>query len=169
MKKDIKENEKEKSTEKLFINDVPATTLSATVEGQKKLNQYVLRLSALVNNKFLDADFNINETMNESEQFIEGMGVEGGVQKMLAAQMLSIHQLQQISIGLALFSETNANRQYYTNSATKLANAFVQQASLLNKLQGHGNQKIVVEHVDVHSGGQAIVGNVMGVGGVDKK
>lgn len=38
----------------------------------------------------------------------------------------------------------------------------LQQATLLAKLQGGIGQKIIVEHVDVHQGGQAIVGNIQG-------
>jgi hypothetical protein len=48
------------------------------------------------------------------------------------------------------------------NTAIKLSNTFVQQAALLAKLQGGGAQKIVVERVDVHQGGQAIVGSIQG-------
>ncbi len=45
-----------------------------------------------------------------------------------------------------------------------LTNCFTQQVGVLAKLQGIAGQKIVVEHVDVHSGGQAIVGNIHGTG-----
>ena len=37
----------------------------------------------------------------------------------------------------------------------------------LNRHRGKGQQKVTVEHVHVHSGGQAIVGNVNGPGGGD--
>lgn len=55
------------------------------------------------------------------------------------------------------------------NSAVKLANCFTQQAALLAKLQGVGGQKIVVEHVEVHQCGQAVVGNINGVTPTDKE
>lgn len=57
---------------------------------------------------------------------------------------------------------TDDNLKYYTNTAIKLANTFSQQANLLHKLQGNSNQKMTVERVHVHDGGQAIVGNVQG-------
>ncbi len=82
------------------------------------------------------------------------------LQEMLAAQMLTIHQLQQISMAFAAKSNQPNNKQYFTNTAIKLANTFVQQASLLSRLQGNGGQQINVKQVDVHQGGQAIVGNV---------
>ena len=81
---------------------------------------------------------------------------------MLAAQMLSIHHLQQRSMTYANACEGMKLQQYYTNAAIKLSNCFVQQANMLAKLQGVGGQKIIVERVDVHQGGQAIVGNIQG-------
>ena len=61
-------------------------------------------------------------------------------------------------------------KQYFTNATVKLANCFVQQANMLAKLQGAGLQKIIVERVEVHQGGQAVVGNVQsGMGIKDKK
>jgi hypothetical protein len=37
---------------------------------------------------------------------------------------------------------------------------YAQQMAALDKHRGRGQQKVTVEHVHVHSGGQAIVGNV---------
>jgi hypothetical protein len=38
----------------------------------------------------------------------------------------------------------------------------------LNRHRGKGQQKVTVDHVHVHSGGQAIVGNVQGGGVLTK-
>ena len=74
--------------------------------------------------------------------------------------MLSIHYLQQISIAMVNKTLSNNAGQYFTNTAIKLANTFVQQANLLSRLQGCGGQKIVVEHVEVNSDGQAVICNI---------
>jgi uncharacterized protein YcbX len=42
----------------------------------------------------------------------------------------------------------------------KLARTFASQVEALNRHRGKGQQKVTVEHVHVHEGGQAIVGNV---------
>ena len=68
-----------------------------------------------------------------------------------------------MTVALANSSGLIDSKQYYTNSASKLTNCFTQQAALLAKLQGVGGQKIVVEHVAVHQGGQAVVGTINGV------
>ena len=44
--------------------------------------------------------------------------------------------------------------------ATKLLGVYARQVEALDKHRGHGQQKITVEHVNVHAGGQAIVGNL---------
>nr|HAT8715386.1 hypothetical protein [Legionella jordanis] len=74
----------------------------------------------------------------------------------------SIHELQQTTMAFAISCTDLELKKYYTNAAIKLANCFTQQASVLAKLQGVGGQKIIVERVDVHQGGQAIVGNIQG-------
>ena len=81
---------------------------------------------------------------------------------MLAAQMLSIHRLQQFSMARALLTPNTDIEQYLTNTAVKLANCFTQQANLLARLQGCGGQKITIERVHVHQGGQAVVGSMVG-------
>ena len=102
------------------------------------------------------------------EDSMKALKAEGGIQEMLIAQMTSIHLLQQTTIALANSTGFTDSRQYYTNSAIKLANCFTQQAALLAKLQGAGGQKIIVEHVEVHHGGQAVVGNISGVTPTEK-
>ena len=44
--------------------------------------------------------------------------------------------------------------------AAKLLGIYTRQWEALNKHRGKGQQKITVEHVHVHAGGQAIVGTV---------
>jgi hypothetical protein len=49
----------------------------------------------------------------------------------------------------------------YERTFNKLARTFTaQMAALKNHRSPHGQQKMVVEHVNVHEGGQAIVGQV---------
>ena len=51
------------------------------------------------------------------------------------------------------------------NQANKLSRTYVALLDALNSHRGKGQQKVTVEHVHVHSGGQAIVGKVNGPGG----
>jgi hypothetical protein len=56
--------------------------------------------------------------------------------------------------------------------ATKMMRTYITQVEALNKLRRGGEQTVRVEHVHVHPGGQAIVGNVTkfdGQGGGDER
>jgi hypothetical protein len=46
------------------------------------------------------------------------------------------------------------------NRASKLIRTFASQMEALSRYRGKGEQKMVVEHIHVHKGGQAIVGSV---------
>ena len=49
---------------------------------------------------------------------------------------------------------------YHLNQANKLSRTYSTLLEALNRHRGKGQQKVTVEHVHVHQGGQAIVGNV---------
>ncbi len=51
------------------------------------------------------------------------------------------------------------------NRAVKLSRTFTTQVETLQKYRSKGQQTIQVQHVQVNSGGQAIVGNVKTGGG----
>jgi hypothetical protein len=51
-------------------------------------------------------------------------------------------------------------RDCHLNQANKLSRTYSTLVETLNRQRGKGQQKVTVEHVQVHEGGQAIVGNV---------
>ena len=59
-------------------------------------------------------------------------------------------------------------RRENLSQANKLSRTYATILESLNRHRGKGAQKVTVEHVHVHEGGQAIVGNVEG-GGVRTK
>jgi len=82
---------------------------------------------------------------------------------MPAAQMVTTHTLTMRFLGTAQYPnvviDSNLNR------GTKLLRTFLMQLEALNRHRSEGEQKMVVEHVHVYSGGQAIVGPVTGKSG----
>ena len=82
------------------------------------------------------------------------------MEAMLAAQMAAV-QMAMMSFAARL---TSSDRLYQVEAAqkalNKLARTFTIQMEALNRYRGKGQQKMTVEHVHVHEGGQAIVGNV---------
>jgi hypothetical protein len=91
----------------------------------------------------------------------DSLGAQGLLQNMLVTQLLGVYELQQNLLPYANRSmHSPENNQYYVNAITKLSNAFVSQVTLLQKLQGQCQQKVTVEHLHIHQGAQAIVGQV---------
>ncbi len=139
-------------------------------EANEKFKQYVIHENAIATNNIRSENFDLEKAKQKSVGAMSALNANGGLQSMLAAQMLSIHELQQKTIAYANGIENLALKKYYTNAAIKLSNCFVQQANVMGKLQGLGGQKIIVERVDVHHGGQAVVGNIEGgLGNKEKK
>lgn len=137
------------------------------LEAKEKFNRHVIDENAIATNNIRAEKFDMDKAKQKSSDALIALDVNGGLQSMLAAQMLSIHELQQRTMTYANAIDSLELKKYYTNTAVKLANCFVQQANVLAKLQGVGGQKIIVERVDVHQGGQAVVGNIQG--GMGKK
>jgi hypothetical protein len=74
--------------------------------------------------------------------------------------MAVTHALAMDLLGRAKQSPTVPYMETCANLATKLQRTFVAQVEALSKLRRGGEQKVTVEHVHVHAGGQAIVGAV---------
>jgi hypothetical protein len=65
----------------------------------------------------------------------------------------------------ALRDQTFEGQQENLNQANKLSRSYTVLLDALNRHRGKGQQKVTVEHVHVHAGGQAVVGNVETPGG----
>lgn len=120
----------------------------------------VINDNALACQSIRNKNFDLNEAKQQSQQGIAMLRTKEGLQTMLTAQMLSVHKLQQHAMVYANSIDNMQSKQYYTYTAIKLANCFVQQANVLAKLQGIAGQTMLVGRVDVHEGGQAVVGNI---------
>jgi hypothetical protein len=90
---------------------------------------------------------------------------------MLAAQMVATHGAAMELLRRAMQAEYRHNLQDAGNLAVKFLRTYAAQLEALQRYRGKGQQKVTVEHVHVHQGGQAIVGNVearRGVGASSK-
>ena len=65
--------------------------------------------------------------------------------------------------------QTFEGRQENLNQANKLSRSYAVLLDALNRHRGKGQQKVTVEHVNVHAGGQAVVGTVATGGGDSPK
>lgn len=130
------------------------------IEAKEKFIKRIIQTNAMASSDIKNYNFDIEHAKQKSTHALIAMGATEGLQSMLAAQILSIHELQQKTITYATACNNLELKKYYTNSAVKLSNCFTQQANALARLQGLGGQKIIVERVDVYQGGQAVVGDI---------
>ena len=64
--------------------------------------------------------------------------------------------------------QTFEGRSDNLSQANKLSRTYAVLLDALNRYRGKGQQKVTVEHVHVHAGGQAVVGTVKAPGGGDR-
>ena len=108
---------------------------------------------------------------NDTTSLNAGLAMMGAIdpqdelEAALAMQMVGCH-----SLGVEMLARARQERSVdltaqYANLAVKLQRTFAAQIEALARLRGGANQSVRVEHVHVHDGGQAIVGNVGAPGG----
>lgn len=96
---------------------------------------------------------------------------KNALEGMLCAQMVSVHTMAMRVLSIAnLKGQTSYSIEESVTHSTKLMRTFLMQVEALQKLRGKTTeQKVIVEHVNVQAGGQAIVGAVAQTGGEGKK
>jgi hypothetical protein len=89
---------------------------------------------------------------------------------MIAAQLIACHHAAMECYRRAMLPEQPFEGwREQLNQANKLSRTYATLLEALNRHRGKGQQKVTVEHVHVHEGGQAIVGNVTPGGGTPVK
>ena len=92
---------------------------------------------------------------------LRGIEPKDEVEGMIAAQLVAAHNAAMECYRRAMVSEqTFEGRRENLSQANKLSRTYAVLLDALNRHRGKGQQKVTVEHVHVHSGGQAIVGAV---------
>lgn len=101
------------------------------------------------------------KTFDHVAAALRGIRPQDSLEGMLATQMVAVHNMAMTCMGrAALQDQSDLGVEVNLNRATKLMRTFVIQTEALGRYRGKGEQKMVVEHVQVHKGGQAIVGQV---------
>lgn len=97
-----------------------------------------------------------------------GIAPRDELEGMIAAQLIASHSAAMECYRRAMIGEqTFEGRRENLSQANKLSRTFTMLIDSLNRHRGKGQQKVTVEHVHVHAGGQAIVGAVATPGGGD--
>src|SRR5271165_696685 len=96
-----------------------------------------------------------------SFEAVHSLGARDGLEALLAVQMVGVHSLAMKFLAIAAVEgQTTAGIELSTSRADRLLRTFATQVETLKKYRSKGEQHCTVEHVHVHSGGQAVVGSV---------
>jgi hypothetical protein len=102
-----------------------------------------------------------NRQKNATVAALAGIAPRDELEAMIAAQLLGAHNAAMECYRRAMIKEqTLEGHRQNLNQANKLSRTYTLLLDALNRHRGKGQQKVTVEHVHVHSGGQAIVGTV---------
>jgi hypothetical protein len=135
--------------------DVPTLTLQdKAIKGV--LESYLEKILPCVDKEHERPELPVEKARTVTEM----LGGNDMMTSMLAVQMMSVHDAMTSHAQNA----KDPNNHQAVNALAKLANCFIQQAGMMERLKGSTQQKVEVRHVHVHAGGQAIVGSITGEG-----
>lgn len=106
-----------------------------------------------------DADI---AALNFGLSVVQGVGPRDQIEAMLAAQMAAVHDATMREARLMNHAVNIDQLRAHDGALNRLARTFSAQVAALKAYRSGGEQRMTVEHVHVHAGGQAVVGQVTG-------
>lgn len=100
------------------------------------------------------------DALNALLAIVDAVEPADEIEALLAVQIAATHETSMDMLTRAKVATDGAVLERCVNAATKLQRTLTAQVEALAKLRRGGEQTVRVEHVHVHEGGQAIVGNV---------
>jgi hypothetical protein len=92
---------------------------------------------------------------------LAGIAPKSEIEGMLAVQMVATHfKIMECYRLVSIPDQTTHGVEFNLRAAQRLSKLYIQLLSALNKHRGRGQQQIIVKHLHVSHGGQAIVGPV---------
>lgn len=116
-----------------------------------------------------DVSKELVEKLNFVLKLLMEMKPQDPFEAMLACRMIALHSTGINALCKSSLSTTMDEANQFTSRASKLFKLWNEAKDRLDRHRRKEDQKVVVEHVHVCTGGQAIVGNVTHTGGGYKK
>ncbi|MCZ6804231.1 MAG: hypothetical protein O7D86_09940 [Proteobacteria bacterium] len=122
-------------------------------------------LMLLIDQLISASHLNNVDRANGAIAMYQALEPQDDLEQLLTAQMVATHNMaMEFSKRAMLTGQPPDGINANVNRVTKLMRTFTAQVEALKKYRTGGKQTIQVQHVNVNEGGQAIVGNVKGVG-----
>lgn len=103
----------------------------------------------------------VPEALNIALDAVASLAPRDGMEVMLCSQLVALHSQSMDFLRRGMLEEQTCDGvDRNVTRATKLLRTFATMAECLRTYRGGGQQKMVVEHVTVQAGGQAIVGTI---------
>jgi hypothetical protein len=127
------------------------------VKAAEVANQIVSQMRAM---QIWGADGPENDQLFTAFAMMAELKPANATEALLAVQMFGVHEAALLFLKRAtLDGQSTEGSDANVVRATRLMRLFNEQLEAMTKLKGkNGQQKVTVEHVHVHSGGQAVVG-----------
>ena len=124
------------------------------------LNQVMKTFVGCIKDNELDYKI-LTQSVNYSLAILQGTKPQDEIEALLAVQMIGVHNVAMETLAKAMLDgKSDKGKELNVNQSTKMLRTFIAQMEALKKYRTGGQQKMVVEHVHVNEGGQAIVGTV---------
>jgi hypothetical protein len=105
------------------------------------------------------------QVLNFLVSVLRGIGPRDQLETMLGAQMAAVHQLAMDFARRLGNTEDLIVQEHHERTFNKLTRTFAAQVECLKKYHSTGEQRMVVEHLNVAQGGQAVVAGNITTGG----
>ena len=129
-----------------FLHEAPTIPDLAAVEASRDRSRLLLQSGRDVAAMALDATTSIQ--------------ANNSLEKMLAHQMATAHKLAMQLMGQVCYEQDAAMQAKRLNAAVRCMAIYQQWLLAIHKLRQNGQQRIMVQYVNVSDGSQAIIGNV---------
>jgi hypothetical protein len=104
------------------------------------------------------------QALNGAVAVVQAVKPRDPLEAMLVSQMVGINAAVMTFTRRLNHVDNIKQQDSALNGLVKLAQTYAAQMETLKRYRSAGDQKMTVEHVHVHAGGQAVVGNVQGGG-----
>ena len=144
----------------LFVNpNILEEAFLKLSDNQEKLNDFVKMIVYQFASASAIKEVN-QETIDNFLQITNGVKPNDHIEALLITQMVTTHNAVMRCFKIVANTESIDKMNLVFNSANKLLRSYAKQMEALSRYRSKGNQKIMVEHVHINSGGGAIIGNI---------
>lgn len=158
----LEKQQEEKDEDELIVNALKKIETASGVKAQSVADRLAVQTASSTLSYWGVKNSTVGQRLELASSIMAEMQPSNATEAMLANQMIAVNDAALLFTSQATLAEsTSQNRTDNAERACRFLSLFVQQVDAMQRLKGKtGRQKVTVEHVNVHAGGQAIVGEV---------